>query len=70
MIDEQGFKPFSVLKDDPRFDKLNWFTYFKFKTILEKFGNRNSDLSLMLKGVTLPSDKTGKTLLDYVSCTS
>ena len=25
---------------------------------------------LMLTGVTIPSDKTGKTLLDYVSCSN
>ena len=36
MPDGQGFKPLSVLKDDPRFTKLNWFTYFRLKTTLEK----------------------------------
>ena len=71
MLDEQGFKPLlSVLKDDPGFARLNWFTYFRLKTTLEKFGNRNPCLTLMLKGVTLPSDKTGRTPLDYVSYAS
>ena len=36
---------------------------------MEKFSNRN-DLTLTSKGVTLPSDKMGKTPLDYVSCIS
>ena len=70
MIVVQGFKPLSVLNDDPGFAKLNWFTYFRLKTTLEKFGNQNPGLSLTSKGVTLPSDKTGKTPLDYVSCAS
>ena len=26
MLDKQGFKLLSVLKDDPGFAKLNWFT--------------------------------------------
>ena len=36
MLDEQGFKPLSVLKDDLGFAKLNWFTYFGLKTKFEK----------------------------------
>ena len=35
----------------------------------EKSSNRN-DLPLTSTGVTLPSDKTGRTPLDYVSCVS
>ena len=46
MLDEQGFKPLSALKDDPSFAKLNWFAYFKLKTSLEKFRTRNPGLSL------------------------
>ena len=53
-----------------RFAKLNWFTYIRLKTTLEKFGSRNPGLSLTSKGVTLPSNKTGKTPLDYISCAS
>ena len=56
-----------MLKDDPGFAHLIWFTYFRLKTLVEKFGKRNPGLSLTSKGVTLPSDKTGETLLDYVS---
>ena len=33
-----------------------------------KFSNRDLGLSLTSKGVTLPYDKPGRTLLDYVSC--
>ena len=29
--DEQGFKPLSLLKDDPGFATLNWFTQFRIK---------------------------------------
>ena len=70
MLDEQGFKPLSVLKDDPSFSKLNWFTHFRLKTTLEKFSTRNPHVRLRSKRVTLPSDKMDKTPLDYVSCTS
>ena len=35
MLDEQGFKPLSVLKDDSGFAKLNWFSHFRLKTPLE-----------------------------------
>ena len=45
MLDENGVKPLSVLKDDPGFTKLNWFSLFRLKTPLEKFSSRN-DLSL------------------------
>ena len=69
MFDERGFKPLSVLKNDPGFTKLNWFSHFRLKTPLENFSSRN-DLTRMSTGVTLPSDKTGKTPLDYVSCIS
>ena len=41
MLDEQGLKPISVLKDDPGFAKLNWFSLFRLKTPLEKFSSRN-----------------------------
>ena len=47
-----------MLKDDRGFAKLNWFTYFRLKTTLEKFGSRNPGLSLTSKEVTLPTDKT------------
>ena len=59
MLDEQGFKLLSVLKDDP----LNWF---KFQ--LENFKKQNLGLILTSTGVTLSSDKMGKTPLDYNSC--
>ena len=49
-------------QDDPGFTKL--------KTSLKKFRKRNPGLSLALKGVTLTSDKTGKTLFDYIACAS
>ena len=68
MADEQGFKQLSAMKDDPGFANLNWFTYFRLKATLEKFCKYNLSPSLISKGVTLPSDKMGKTLLDYVSC--
>ena len=54
VLDEKGFKPLSVLKDDPGFAKLNWFTYFRLKTTLENFGYQNPGLSLTSKGVTHP----------------
>ena len=57
MLDENGFKPLSALKDDQGFAKLNWFSHFRLKTPLEKFSIRN-DLTLTSTGVTLPSDKT------------
>ena len=53
MLDENEIKPLSVLKDDPGFAKLNWFSLFRLKTPLEKFSSRN-DLSLRSTGVTLP----------------
>ena len=65
MLDERGFKPLSVQKDDPGFAKLNWFSHFRLKTPLEKFSSRN-DRTLTSTGVTLPTDKTGKAPLDYV----
>ena len=64
ILDKQDFKLLSVLKDDSGFAKLNLFT------TLAKFGNRNPGLSLTSKGVSLPSDKTSKTPLDYVTCAS
>jgi len=70
MLDKQGFKLLSVLKDDPRFARLNWFIFFRLKTTMEKFYNWNPGLNLTLKGVTLLSDKTGKTPLDFASCAS
>ena len=70
MLDEQGFKPLSMLKDDPGFAKLNWFTHFRLKTILEKLSIRNPDLKMTSIGVTLPPDRTGRTSLGYVSCVS
>ena len=69
MLDENGIKPLSVLKDDPGFAKLNWFSLFRLKTPLEKFSSRN-DLSLRSTGVTLPSVQTGKTPVDHVSQSS
>ena len=60
MLDENGIKPLNVLKDDPEFAKLNWFSLFRLKTPLEKLSSRN-DLSLRSTGVTLPSVQTGKT---------
>ena len=45
-------KPLNVLKDDPGFTKLNWFTYFRLETTLVKCGNRNP--GLMSKGVNTP----------------
>ena len=69
MLDENGLKPLSALKDDPGFAKLNWFCLFRLKTPLEKFSSRN-DLSLRSTGVTLPSVQTGKTPLDQASLKS
>ena len=69
MLDENRIKPLSVLKDDPGFAKLNWFSLFRLKTPLEKFSSRN-DLSLRSTGVTFPSGKMGRTSLDYVPCIS
>ena len=66
MLDENGVKLLNVLKDDPGFAKLNWFSLFRLKTPLEKFSSRN-DLSLRSTGVTLPSVQTGKTLVDHAS---
>ena len=66
MLDENGVKPLSVLKDDPGFAKLNWFSLFRLKTPLEKFSSRN-DLLLRSTGVTLHSAKTGKTPVDHAS---
>jgi len=54
MLDERGFKNLSVLKKDPGYAKLNWFSHFRLKSPLEKFSSRN-DLSLRSTGVTLPS---------------
>ena len=66
MLDERGFKPLRMLKDDPGFAKLNWFTHLRLKTPLEKFSSRN-DLTLRSSGVTLPALKTGTTPLDHAS---
>ena len=44
MLDEQGFKMLTMLKYDPGFAKLNWFTHFRLKTTLEKLSIRNPDL--------------------------
>jgi len=52
MLDENGIKPLNVLKDDPGFTKLKWFSLFRLKTPLEKFSSR-SDLSLRSTRVTL-----------------
>ena len=52
-----------MLKDDPGFMSL---TYFRLKLLLEEFKRRNSGLRLTSTGVTLPSDRTSKTPLDYV----
>ena len=69
MLDENGIKPLSVLKDNPVFAKLNWSSLFRLKTPLEKFSSMN-DLSLWSTGVTLPSVQTGKTPLDHASLKS
>ena len=69
MLDERGFKPLSMLKDDPGFAKLNWFSLFRLKTPLEKFSRWN-DLTLRSTGVTLPSVKTNKKPLDHAPLTS
>ena len=53
MLDERGFKPLSMLKDDPGFAKLNWFSLFRLKTPLEKFSRWN-DLTLRSTGVHSP----------------
>ena len=59
----------SMLKDDPGFTKLNWFSLFRLKTPLDKISSRN-DLTLRSTGVKLPSVKTGKTPLDHASLKS
>ena len=59
-----------MLKDDPCFAKLNWFSHFRLKSTLEKFSTKNPDVRLTSKGVKLPSDKIGRTPLDYASCAS
>ena len=38
MLDEQVFKPLSVLKDNPGFAKLDWFTQFRLTTSLDRIG--------------------------------
>ena len=68
MLDENGLKRLSVLKDDPGFAKLNFLSHFRLRTEVYEFSNRNPDVRLTSKGVKLPSDKTGRTPLDYVSC--
>ena len=68
LLDENGFKPTTVLKDDPGFMNLNFLTYFRFKLPLEEFKRSNPGLRLTSTGFTLPSDKTSKTPLDYVPC--
>ena len=70
MLDEQCFKPLSVIKENPGFAKLNWFTYFRLKTTLKKLSIRNPGLRLTSTGVTHSSDKKGRTPLDYISCVS
>ena len=42
MLDEREFKPFSVLKDDSDFAKLNGFSHLRFQTPLKKFRSRNN----------------------------
>ena len=69
MLDKRGFKPLSVLKDDPGFANLNWFSHFRLKTLPKKFSSRNN-LTLRSAGVTLPSVKMGKTPLDHALLTS
>ena len=69
MLDEQGLKPISALKDDPGFTKLNWFSLLRLKTPLKKFSSWNN-ITLRSTGVSLPSVKTGKTPLDYASLKS
>ena len=64
------FRPLNELKDNPCFKNLNWFTYFRLKILLEESKKQNPGLSLMSTGVTLPSDKTGKTSLYYIPCVS
>ena len=70
LLDLKGFKPITVLKDDPGFKNLIFLTQFKLKLPLEEFKRRNPGLSLTSTGVTLPSDKTDKTPLDYILCVS
>ena len=67
--DEQVFKSLSVLKDDPGFAKLNWFSHFRLNISMEKFSSRNN-LTLKSRGVTLPSVKAGKTPLYHALRTS
>ena len=62
LLDENGFKPLNVLKNDPGFKIPNWFTYFRLKIPTEKFKRPN------LTGVTLPSDRDDLTPLDYIPC--
>ena len=69
MLDKQGLKPISVLKDDPGFAKLNWFSLLRLTTPLEKFRSRNN-LPLWSTGVTLPFVKIGKKPLDHASLPS
>ena len=69
MLDEHGIKPLSVLKDNPGFAKINWFSHFRLKTPLEKFSSRD-EFTLRSTGVTLASVKTGKTPLNHASLTS
>ena len=44
--------------------------HYGLKAAVTKFSHRSPELSLTLKGVSLPSDKTGKTPLDFASCGS
>ena len=65
----QRLKPLSMLKDDPGFVKLNWFSHLRLKTPLKKLSSRNN-FTLRSTGVTLPSVKMGKTPLDHASLKS
>ena len=64
LIDENCFKPLAVLKDDPDFMNLNYHTNIRLKLQLEEFKRRKPGLILTSIGVTLPSDRMGKTSLE------
>ena len=50
-LDEKEFKPLSMLKDDPSFAKLNWFSHFRLKIALGQLSTTNPDVRLMSKEV-------------------
>ena len=70
LVDEQGLKWLKELTDVPGFKNLNWFMHYGLKAVVIRFSHRSPELSLTLKGVSLPSEKTGKTPIDYVKCLS